>query len=101
MTTSAPPRRKARRRPPPPAGGWWGEGPSPVERWPGVTIPITGTWVPERKRWESHAGMYYYDQTAADKAVDFFPELLRHHIGEWAGQPFTLLDYQALLLTRP
>src|SRR4030095_1194033 len=34
-------------------------------------------------------------------AVDFFPTFLRHHIGGFAGQPFTLLPYQIKLLTRP
>jgi phage terminase large subunit-like protein len=38
---------------------------------------------------------------AADRAVDFFPDLLRHHMGEFAGQPFHLLEYQKKLLTRP
>ncbi|HJT94760.1 MAG TPA: terminase large subunit [Mycobacterium sp.] len=52
-------------------------------------------------RWESHGGTYYFDQDAADRAVDFFPDLLRHHIGEFAGQPFELMEYQRKLLTRP
>jgi phage terminase large subunit-like protein len=38
---------------------------------------------------------------AADRAVDFFPDLLTHHIGEFAGRPFELLEYQKKLLTRP
>ncbi len=38
---------------------------------------------------------------AADNAVRFFPELLTHHIGEWAGRPFELMEYQKKLLTRP
>lgn len=35
------------------------------------------------------------------KAVEFFPDLLKHHIGEFDGKPFELMDYQAKLLTRP
>lgn len=102
---AAPRARRPRVAAPPPAGpptrGWWGNGPSPLEQWPGVTIEIPAVWVAERRRWESPCGAYYYDQAAADRAVDFFPELLRHHIGEFAGQPFRLLPYQELLLTRP
>lgn len=87
--------------PPQPSVGWWGDGPSPLDRWPGATIDIPAVWVGARARWESPDGQYYYDQAAADRAVDFFPEFLKHHIGEFAGRPFELLDYQKLLLTRP
>jgi len=66
-----------------------------------VSLKIEAKWIPERQRWESHGGKYYYDQQNADDAVEFFPWQLRHHIGKWAGEPFTLLEYQALLLTRP
>lgn len=38
---------------------------------------------------------------AADRAVEFFPDLLKHHMGEFAGQPFHLLEYQKKLMTRP
>lgn len=84
-----------------PTAGWWGDGPSPLERWPGTTIEIPAVWVPARARWESPDSRYYYDQDAADRAVEFFPTFLSHHMGEFAGRPFTLLDYQQLLLTRP
>lgn len=99
-------RRKAPRRAParpvrPPTAGWWGDGSPPWERWPRVSIRLDAEWSHERHRWESPCGVYYYDQGAADRAVDFFPEFLKHHIGEFAGQPFRLMDYQQLLLTRP
>ena len=91
-----------RDRPPKsPAGGWWGRGPSPAQRWPGSTIDIPARYVPARHRWESPNGAYYFDQDEADRACEFFPEFLRHHIGAFAGQPFRLLPYQQLLLTRP
>jgi phage terminase large subunit-like protein len=45
--------------------------------------------------------VYFYDQVSSDKAVDFFPTFLRHHIGEFAGDAFVLMPYQELLLTRP
>jgi hypothetical protein len=33
---------------------------------------------------------FYFDQDAADRAVQFFPECLVHVKGEKAGQPFHL-----------
>jgi phage terminase large subunit-like protein len=66
-----------------------------------VTIEIPARWVGARSRWESPDGRFYYDKREADRACEFFPEYLTHHIGEFAGRPFELLDYQALLLTRP
>jgi phage terminase large subunit-like protein len=101
MTTAVRPRRRAPTRSGPPTDGWWGNGAAPWERWPGVTIRLEGEWSAARARWESPDGRYYYDQEAADKAVDFFPTFLRHHIGEFAGEPFVLMPYQELLLTRP
>lgn len=111
MAVAAPARRpakkpsnggKARR-----AGGaapprpWWGDGAAPAELWPGVTIDIPAVWNASAGRWESPDGRHYFDMEAADRAVDFFPEMLAHHIGEFAGQPFELLEYQKKLLTRP
>lgn len=99
MTTAVRPRRKRLTRHRPPTDGWWGDGPAPWERWPGVTIRLEAQWT--GARWESPDGRYYYDQEAADKAVEFFPAFLSHHIGEFAGKPFELLPYQEMLLTRP
>lgn len=79
---------------------WWGPGKAPHLRWPGVTIEIPAIWR-SRKRWESPDGRYYFDTAAADKACDFFPTFLSHHIGEFAGAAFELLDYQRLLVVRP
>lgn len=80
---------------------WWGKGDAPHERWPGVTIPFVVVWSSARSRWESHGGKYYFDLVEADRSCDFFPENLKHHIGEFAGQPFELMDYQRCLQTRP
>lgn len=66
-----------------------------------MTIEIAAVWSRARTRWESPDGRYYFDEAAADKACDFFPTFLTHHIGEFAGQSFELLDYQRLLLVRP
>jgi phage terminase large subunit-like protein len=99
MTTAVRPRRSTTKRRRPPTDGWWGNGASPLERWPGVTIPIEGIW--DDDRWVSPCGRYYYDQADSDKAYDFFPTFLSHHIGEFAGKPFVPMPYQELLLTRP
>ena len=85
----------------PPPRWWWGDGPSPGERWPGVTLDIPTTWSSANGRWEIPGGRFYFDADAADRAVEFFPDLLRHHIGEFAGKPFALMPYQIALLTRP
>jgi phage terminase large subunit-like protein len=58
-----------------------------------------GEWTGER--WESPCGRFYYDQAESDKALDFFPAFLVHHMGEFAGKPFVPMPYQELLLTRP
>ena len=93
------PHRKTAAPPPGPRGGWWGDGPSPAARWPGVTIELPA--VKRRGRWESPDGAYFFDPEEADRACEFFPAYLSHHIGEFAGQPFELLPYQSLLLTKP
>ena len=94
-TASSPPRKA----PAAPRGGWWGAGPPPAARWPGVTIDLPARW--RRGRWESPDGAYFYDPEEADRACEFFPAYLTHHIGEFAGRPFTLMEYQAQLLTKP
>lgn len=38
---------------------------------------------------------YYFDKSAADAAVEFFPRFTCHVIGELAGRPFHLADWQA------
>jgi hypothetical protein len=80
---------------------WWGAGVAPHLEWPGVTIDLPCHYVDAKRRWESPDGRYWFDMKAADAAEDFFPTFLRHHIGAFAGQPFTLLSYQKKLLTRP
>jgi hypothetical protein len=36
----------------------------------------------------------YFDLAAALRVREFFEKHLRHATGEWAGKPFTLLDWQ-------
>lgn len=66
-----------------------------------MSLNLACHWSSARGRWETPNGTYYFDMAAADNAVDFFPMLLTHHMGEFAGQPFNLLEYQQKLLTRP
>lgn len=84
-----------------PSAGWWGDEPPPTAQWPGVTIDLPAVWRSATSRWESPDGTYFFDQAEADRACAFFPTYLRHHLGEFAGLPFTLLPYQQALLTRP
>src|SRR6185436_20107646 len=80
---------------------WWGAGGAPLAVYPGVTIEIPCVWKAARKRWESTDGRYYFDMTTANLAASFFPDVLTHHIGKFAGDAFRLLEYQTKLLTRP
>jgi phage terminase large subunit-like protein len=66
-----------------------------------VTIEIPAVWSRTGQRWESPDGRFYFDEEEADRACDFFPTFLTHHIGEFADRAFELLDYQRLLIVRP
>lgn len=44
---------------------------------------------------------YWYDDEAAERAVQFFAKCLTHTKGEWKGQPFILSDWQANEIIRP
>jgi len=41
---------------------------------------------------------FHLDEDAAEKACRFFPKVLRHSKGEWAGQPFDLEPWQAFII---
>jgi phage terminase large subunit-like protein len=41
---------------------------------------------------------YTFDERAASVAVAFFERVLRHSMGEWAGQPFILQPWQRQLV---
>src|SRR4051812_45932055 len=105
MQVATEPRRrtKTKRKIQAPAGPapWWGAGKAPHVQWPGVTITIPAVWSKKNARWESPDHRFYFDSHAAEDAVRFFPELLSHHIGEFSGQPFELLEYQKKLMTIP
>jgi phage terminase large subunit-like protein len=44
---------------------------------------------------------YWFDEEAAERAVQFFSKCLTHTKGEWAGQPLKLDDWQADQIIRP
>ena len=39
-----------------------------------------------------------WDRAAAQRALDFFPAVLRHSKGQLAGQPFELLDWEEFVV---
>lgn len=41
---------------------------------------------------------YWFDEEAAQLKVDFFPAMLKHVKGEFAGQPFELMPWQAAVI---
>lgn len=51
-------------------------------------------------RW-SDCERYWYDEAAAEAAVQFFPQHLRFTKGEWAGRPFALEQWEADDIIRP
>lgn len=54
-----------------------------------------------RKGRRDSSGEFWFDQDAADRAVAFFSECLRHTTGEWRGQPFILADWQRERIVKP
>jgi phage terminase large subunit-like protein len=44
---------------------------------------------------------FWYDEAAANRAVDFFSKCLTHSKGEWAGKPLHLDPWQADQIIRP
>lgn len=44
---------------------------------------------------------YYFDEVAANRAVNFIEKTLMHVKGEWAGEPFILLNWQKNDIVRP
>lgn len=56
-------------------------------------------WNARRGVWT--LGKYWYDETAADRAAQFFPKHLRLTDAEWAGKPFVLQGWQEHDIVRP
>jgi phage terminase large subunit-like protein len=54
--------------------------------------------VADLKKQDSQEFPYYFDKEAAEKKCQFFPKILRHSVGEWAGRPFHLEPWQAFMV---
>lgn len=59
----------------------------------------SAVWDADKLRWSS--GEYWFDEKAAQSAVDFFHKYIRLTSGEWAGRPFKLEDWQQDDIIRP
>lgn len=59
-----------------------------------VTDDTTSEWTRGPADEVAVAHGCYFDLDAAERVRKFFAKFLRHSKGEWAGQPFTLLDWQ-------
>ena len=46
-------------------------------------------------------GIYWFDEAAAERAVEFSPRYLKHVKGPWAGRPLTLEPWQQEEIIRP
>jgi phage terminase large subunit-like protein len=44
---------------------------------------------------------FWFDESAAERACEFFERFLRHAKGEWAGRPFALSEWQRRDIIRP
>jgi phage terminase large subunit-like protein len=62
-------------------------------------VGLSAVWDAARLRWS--LGDYWFDEKAAQAAVDFFPKYLRLTSGEWANRPFFLEDWQQDDIIRP
>lgn len=60
---------------------------------------LSAVWDKDRQAWTS--GDDWFDEKAAQAAVDFFPKYLRLTSGEWANKPFELEDWQQDDIIRP
>lgn len=54
--------------------------------------------VADMQRQDTAEFPYYFDIEAAEKACRFFPKILRHSKGEWAGLAFDLEPWQAFFV---
>lgn len=60
--------------------------------WDSILLEIPG--------YDPHAaaGDFYFDEAAAQRAIDFFPACLKHVKGEWAGKPLVLEPWQQAII---
>lgn len=70
-------------------------------------VEIATWWGEAGGRWESVGadgladGLYFFDIETANDAKDFFPSCLTHTKAPFAGKPFDLEDWQALMIVVP
>lgn len=63
-----------------------------------TTIQAVERYLDDREREIDPEFPYSFDEDAAKLACLFFPMLLRHSIGEWAGNEFELLPWQTFVV---
>ena len=51
-------------------------------------------WIRSKADERAIAEGCYFDEEAGLYVVQFFETFLKHTLGQWAGQPFTLLNWQ-------
>lgn len=61
---------------------------------PKNTVLDSRQWVRSEADERSLAEGCYFDERSGIYVVQFFERFLRHTLGQWSGQPFTLLDWQ-------
>ena len=67
------------------------------QRPPGVEP--AAKWNARRKRWE--LGDFWFKESSADSAVEFFEDYLVFTKGKWAGKPFLLEPWESDQIIRP
>lgn len=55
-------------------------------------------YVRDLERQDTEDFPYHIDEECAEKACRFFPKVLRHSKGEWAGRPFDLEPWQCFII---
>lgn len=59
-----------------------------------MTDAATKPWIRNAADEQAVSEGCYFDATAAERVKTFFAKFLRHSKGQWAGEPFSLLDWQ-------
>lgn len=65
-----------------------------VGRWVRLAVE---RYVRDMARQDSEGFPYYFDEKVAEKSCRFFPKVMRHSKGEWAGLPFDLESWESFI----
>lgn len=65
---------------------------------PQTIVDAVNRHVKDLSRQSTSGFHYHFDPKKASKVCDFFPCILKHSIGEYAGMPFILEDWQAFAI---